>query len=598
MDNRRRLSFAALTGLAGLLALSGAFVIPQIATAGTPRAVTAAQSASQPAASSTAVPLPIAHYSHMLVDPAHQHLFITSGTGYSTILVTDYAGHTVATISNEPGATGLALSSDGNTVYAALAGADAVSAISTSTLTETARYPTGTTGIAPSYVAYTSGRIWFGYSGIHQGNAFEGGIGSIDPSTSPATVTLNAAPGSWYAAPMVTASPGGVLAAGDPTWYPAKLATYNVSSGAATVLAPEGNAGGSLAAFQITPDGKDMVEADHEEYFQRYRVSDLSRDGVYTAPNAASPGSVSISGDGMVAAGTSAANANAIFVFAQDGSTPLNTFSFGSTWLAIDGTALTPDGSELFAVTTAGPSGDSSTLNIIPAPAEDTVSVTNPGGQASTTGTPASLQIHAISSGGNALTYSATGLPPGLSIGSSGLISGTPTTAGTYSVNVTANDTTGASDSASFGWTVNPAPPPPTGVITGYAGLCLDDYGSGAANGTKVDLYTCNGTRAQRWVLHPTLGSNWPYTGELVSSNGKCVNDAGYGGAGSKVILWTCTGTSNEIWTYWTKYKEYAVSYGGNTYCMNDPGYSTAKGTQQIVWGCPDTANERYTLPH
>jgi len=86
----------------------------------------------------------------------------------------------------------------------------------------------------------------------------------------------------------------------------------------------------------------------------------------------------------------------------------------------------------------------------------NTVTVTNPGSQTSTVGTPASLQIHATDSAtGQTLTYSATGLPAGLSINSSsGLISGTPTTAASSSVAVTAKDTTGASGSASFGWTV------------------------------------------------------------------------------------------------------------------------------------------------
>jgi endo-1,4-beta-xylanase len=86
------------------------------------------------------------------------------------------------------------------------------------------------------------------------------------------------------------------------------------------------------------------------------------------------------------------------------------------------------------------------------------VSVTNPGSQTSTVGTAASVQIQATDSGsGQTLTYSATGLPAGLSISSStGLISGTPTTAATSSVTVTAKDGTNASGSASFSWTVNP----------------------------------------------------------------------------------------------------------------------------------------------
>ena len=56
-------------------------------------------------AATTVVTLPITHYSHMLVDPAHHHLFITSGSGSSSILVTDYSGQTVATATTAAVAT-------------------------------------------------------------------------------------------------------------------------------------------------------------------------------------------------------------------------------------------------------------------------------------------------------------------------------------------------------------------------------------------------------------------------------------------------------------------------------------------------------------
>ena len=89
----------------------------------------------------------------------------------------------------------------------------------------------------------------------------------------------------------------------------------------------------------------------------------------------------------------------------------------------------------------------------------NTVTVTNPGSQTSTVGTATNLQITATdSASGQTLSYSATGLPAGLSINAStGLISGTPTTAGTTSTTVTAKDTTGAAGSTTFSWTVNPA---------------------------------------------------------------------------------------------------------------------------------------------
>ena len=86
--------------------------------------------------------------------------------------------------------------------------------------------------------------------------------------------------------------------------------------------------------------------------------------------------------------------------------------------------------------------------------ATGTVTVSNPGNQSSTVGTAVSLPLSA--SGGTApYTWSATGLPAGLSINSgTGTISGTPTTAATSNVTVTAQDSTGKSGSASFSWTV------------------------------------------------------------------------------------------------------------------------------------------------
>ena len=87
----------------------------------------------------------------------------------------------------------------------------------------------------------------------------------------------------------------------------------------------------------------------------------------------------------------------------------------------------------------------------------NTVTVTNPGSQTGTVGTAKSLQISASdSASGQTLTYSATGLPAGLSINAStGLISGTPTTAATYTTTVTAKDTTNATGSATFTWTIS-----------------------------------------------------------------------------------------------------------------------------------------------
>ena len=85
----------------------------------------------------------------------------------------------------------------------------------------------------------------------------------------------------------------------------------------------------------------------------------------------------------------------------------------------------------------------------------NTVTVTSPGNQSTQVGTAVSLQVHGTdSASGQTLTYSASGLPAGLSISSTGLITGTPTTAGSSTVTVTAKDSTNATGSASFTWSV------------------------------------------------------------------------------------------------------------------------------------------------
>jgi predicted chitinase len=73
-------------------------------------------------------------------------------------------------------------------------------------------------------------------------------------------------------------------------------------------------------------------------------------------------------------------------------------------------------------------------------------------------------------------------------------------------------------------------------------GMCLDVDAAGTADGTTVDLYTCNGTGAQVWEPQ----SN----GSLVNPNsGKCLDDTGWGGSGTQVQIWDCTGGANQSWT-------------------------------------------------
>ncbi len=141
----------------------------------------------------------------------------------------------------------------------------------------------------------------------------------------------------------------------------------------------------------------------------------------------------------------------------------------------------------------------------------NTVSVTNPGSQTGTVGTAASLQVHATdSAAGQTLAYSASGLPAGLSINSAtGLISGTPTTAGTDAVTVTATDGTGASGSAAFTWTIS-------GGSTGSGGACTVTYTTTDqwTGGFTASVTIAAGSSAiDGWTLKFTFPGNQQITG-------------------------------------------------------------------------------------
>jgi hypothetical protein len=86
--------------------------------------------------------------------------------------------------------------------------------------------------------------------------------------------------------------------------------------------------------------------------------------------------------------------------------------------------------------------------------------LSNPGDQWGTEGSPTELQLIATDSFDRALIFSEAGLPPGLEVDSkTGLVSGTPTTAGDYIVTVSVSD--GVSTTIqTFTWTIVPTPDP------------------------------------------------------------------------------------------------------------------------------------------
>jgi type 1 glutamine amidotransferase len=130
--------------------------------------------------------------------------------------------------------------------------------------------------------------------------------------------------------------------------------------------------------------------------------------------------------------------------------------------------------------------------------------------------------------------------------------------------------------------TVNPIPG--VGPITG-SGKCVDVSASATADGTKIQVYTCNGTGAQTWTV----------SGTTLRALGKCMDvNGGATADGTRVQLWTCNGSGAQNWA---GQADGTVRNPQSGKCLTPTGGATADGTQLVISTCNGAATQRWTLP-
>ncbi|MEV0721060.1 RICIN domain-containing protein, partial [Asanoa sp. NPDC050611] len=123
-------------------------------------------------------------------------------------------------------------------------------------------------------------------------------------------------------------------------------------------------------------------------------------------------------------------------------------------------------------------------------------------------------------------------------------------------------------------------------VVSAATNKCLDINGSGTADGTKIQIWSCNGTGAQRW----TIGSDG-----TVRGLGKCLDVRSSGTANGTVVqLWGCNGTGAQVWS---PQSTGALVNPQSGRCLDVAGNGTADGTQVQIWDCVGVANQRWSLP-
>ncbi len=114
---------------------------------------------------------------------------------------------------------------------------------------------------------------------------------------------------------------------------------------------------------------------------------------------------------------------------------------------------------------------------------------------------------------------------------------------------------------------------------------CVDANGQSSADGTKIQMWDCNGGPNQQW----TVASNG-----TIQVYGKCLDITGANYAnGTGIELWTCNGGANQQWHA----SSGTLVNPASGKCLDDPNSNTNNGTQLGLWTCNGGSNQQWAIP-
>ncbi|MFI6788880.1 hypothetical protein ACIBG4_16290 [Nonomuraea sp. NPDC050383] len=266
------------------------------------------------------------------------------------IVVADTQGTVKDALTGLPRPSGLAITADGTSLYAALSSANQIAEIDTQTL-EIARRIDLTAYPCPQSLTLAGKLLWVGHG---CNDDWKGGVVGLDVS---ATVPEpSRIPITFYRAPLVVAA-GNTLVVGERGVSPADLLVYDASSTTATLRGTiDGSTDdrGNLQDLAMTTDGSTVVSAFGSPHrFEGWDTTSLTRVRTYGGESTWQAGAtaVAVSPDGAhVVGGWSAPTSDAKRVALYDAATAERTYTNDTTIGELLPGSLAFSGDDVFGV--------------------------------------------------------------------------------------------------------------------------------------------------------------------------------------------------------------------------------------------------------
>jgi hypothetical protein len=292
----------------------------------------------------TAVELGSTGFGSIVVDDANHHVFV-SGPAANEVIVTDFSGTIVSTITGEDGVAGMAI--DGSMLYVADRGAGAIDQIDLATLTDKGVLAAGLPGMR--WLAVAGGKLW----------TCLGGAGGWDQLASVGfDGTVSEFGGSYYDGEVTSsAATPDILYVADDHLSPGSIYQFDVSSGSPVLKVRARTSNYGIEQIAVSSDGTRVIPASGAPYdFQELAASTLQPDGV-VYPGEPYPSAVAITASrgGLIAtgllqgSGTPRVHVYPIGQPSAEGLASTNAAD-GTTNVVPHGLAFSSDGSTLFAV--------------------------------------------------------------------------------------------------------------------------------------------------------------------------------------------------------------------------------------------------------